>query len=232
MSDQPAPSAPISAIPGGRAISAQEAALAVVRQAILRGDLLPGQKILQADIAELAGSSRVPVREALQQLAAEGLIDYESRRGYTVSRPDEKQLREIYLMRQLMENELLRQAWRRIDDELVAVLADLVAAVSVAAERGDLVAFADSQKAFQFAIFDRADLPRMLRMVVTLWHSADVYRALFLRSDGAVERVAAEHVRLLEAVERRDRRAALQELDVMRVFVVDRIVALIADAAQ
>lgn len=211
-------------------VSALEIATRTIREAILRGQFGPGDKIGQAQIAEMAGISRVPVREALRELAAQNVIGYEPRRGYHVRHLSEHQFREIYLMRDLLEDELLKQAWPYLDDALIAELRALQKAMSKAAAEVDYVSFAAAQKSFQFAIFARANLPRMADAVDVLWHAADVYRAVFLRSIDALSHVDEEHARLLSACESRDLDAALTELDTTRSLVVDRVVAVINEA--
>jgi len=65
--------------------SLREAALSAIRQAILRGDLIPGQRLVESDIAEQMGMSRAPVRGALRQLETEGLVVSEPHRGSFVA---------------------------------------------------------------------------------------------------------------------------------------------------
>ena len=78
----------ITSAPKGSEPPAQLARRAAdaVRDMIRRGDLLPGEKVHQVDVAKIAGISRSPLREALRTLEAEGLVRYESNRGYVVSR--------------------------------------------------------------------------------------------------------------------------------------------------
>jgi DNA-binding transcriptional MocR family regulator len=68
----------------------------IIRDLIRRGELLPGEKIHQVEVARNAGVSRSPLREALRTLAAEGLVKYETNRGYVVSRLRMEELAEIY----------------------------------------------------------------------------------------------------------------------------------------
>ncbi len=79
-----------------------------LREAILQGDLSPGEQIRQAAWAEHLGTSRIPVREALKSLAAEGLLSHDHNRGYFVIRFGADEMAQIYLMRRLLETELLR----------------------------------------------------------------------------------------------------------------------------
>lgn len=81
---------------------------ASLRRAILQGNLSPGEQIRQAEWAERLGTSRIPVREALKSLAAEGLLSHDHNRGYFVTRFGPREMAQIYLMRRLIEAELIR----------------------------------------------------------------------------------------------------------------------------
>jgi DNA-binding GntR family transcriptional regulator len=74
-----------------------------IRNAIIRGELKPGERLIEADLAERLGVSRAPLREALKQLVAEGLLVNVARRGTTVIALTEKDIREIYSLRTALE---------------------------------------------------------------------------------------------------------------------------------
>src|SRR5687767_5679974 len=80
-----------------------------IRNMILSGELLPGQPLRQVQLAERLGVSRVPVREALTTLVADGAVVHTPNTGYAVARFNLAELREIFLMRELLEDELLRR---------------------------------------------------------------------------------------------------------------------------
>src|SRR5947207_6600193 len=80
----------------------------MLRSAILQGNLSPGEQIRQAEWADRLGISRIPVREALKSLAAEGLLSHDHNRGYFVTRFGPLEMAQIYLMRRLLEAELIR----------------------------------------------------------------------------------------------------------------------------
>src|SRR5277367_5587230 len=83
-------------------------AAAQIRGLIIDRVLLPGEKILQVELAERIGVSRSPLREALRTLESEGVVAYEANRGYVVARVGDDDLAQIYRMRALIEDELLR----------------------------------------------------------------------------------------------------------------------------
>ena len=90
----------------------------MIRDLIRRGELLPGEKIHQVEVARNAGVSRSPLREALRTLAAEGLVKYETNRGYVVRRLRMEELAEIYKLRRLLEAEMMRHLHKPGEDVL------------------------------------------------------------------------------------------------------------------
>ena len=74
-----------------------------LRAEILRGDLLPGDRIRQEEVAERFGASRLPVREALRILEAEGLTEHEAHKGARVPRLSQHEVQVIYQMRERLE---------------------------------------------------------------------------------------------------------------------------------
>src|SRR5580704_16248079 len=99
-------------------------AAAQIRGLIIDHVLLPGEKILQVELAERLGVSRSPLREALRTLESEGVVAYEINRGYVIARLGEEDLVQIFRMRGLLEGELLRTITRPGPDVL-AQLKDL-----------------------------------------------------------------------------------------------------------
>ncbi|ADH64954.1 transcriptional regulator, GntR family [Allomeiothermus silvanus DSM 9946] len=109
--------------------SVREAAYAHLREAILGGRLVPGERISEPGLAETLGISRTPVREALQRLAQEGLVELVPAKGARVRvlRPEE--VREVYEVRALLEAEAARLAARHASLDELSHLAGLLAAL-------------------------------------------------------------------------------------------------------
>jgi DNA-binding GntR family transcriptional regulator len=93
-----------SALRGATAARAAE----MIRDLILQRTLLPGEQVRQEDLAKKIGTSRGPIREALQMLAVDGLVRHERNRGYFVTRLTYSDMKQIYLVRDLLESEVLR----------------------------------------------------------------------------------------------------------------------------
>ncbi|MEV6230504.1 GntR family transcriptional regulator [Saccharopolyspora shandongensis] len=206
----------------------QEFVLGELRNAIVSGELAPGQPIRQDTIAQRLGVSRVPLREALKTLEAEGQVIYQPHRGYSVAELSLSDLLEVYRMRELLESEAAAVATERLTDADLARITDAQGDVEKAADSGDLVAMIAANRRFHFALLEPAGMPRLLRVVRTLWDATDAYRAVYYNSNSNRERVRHEHDSIVAAVA--DRRAddLVRLLDEHRRHAVDALRATIA----
>ncbi len=141
---------------------------------IITGDLLPGQPVRQELMAERLGVSRLPIREALRQLASQGLVEHRRNVGYTVVRLEQSEFDQIYLMRNALEREVLaslpplRRRCARRDPRLGDRVAE-------AAGRADLLEMRLANQDFHFAMFDRSPLGLVVTEIRRLWRLAMPY---------------------------------------------------------
>jgi len=153
----------------------------VLRQAIVRLELAPGESIDKTAICQQLGVSRFPVSEALARLQAEGLVDIAPQRGSTVSLVRIADVREYMLIRKALESEALRVLIGAHDADLIEALHANLAAQRDAAERDDAEAFHQIDIDFHDIIFRsmrftkiksiidsaRANLDRARRLIIT-----------------------------------------------------------------
>ncbi|KAA5830047.1 GntR family transcriptional regulator [Saccharopolyspora hirsuta] len=201
----------------------QEFVLGELRRSIVSGDLAPGQPIRQDSIAQRLGVSRVPLREALKTLEAEGQVVYQPHRGYSVAELSLRDLLEVYRMRELLEAEAAAVATERFTETDLARITDAQQDVETAAEEGDLVAMIAANRRFHFALLEPSGMPRLLRVVRTLWDATDAYRAVYYNSSTNRARVRHEHDDIVAAAH--DRRAddLVRLLDEHRRHAVDAL---------
>ena len=172
--------------------------LEAVRRMILSGELLPGQQVRQADLAARLGVSRIPIREALATLQAEGVITHTRNAGFAVARFDSADLSEIYLMRRLLEGELLRSAdLSRLD---VGVLAGLNQQLRNVAGEEVLWVRKHLNRQFHFTVFDQSPLARVRDEVTRLWNMSEFYRSLYAYDETTHQRIVDEHERMIAAM--------------------------------
>jgi DNA-binding GntR family transcriptional regulator len=119
-----------------------------MRRAIVIGELEPGAHLKEPALAEMFGVSRLPVREAIAQLAREGLVRVEPRRGAYVVGVTEQDIHDIYECRVVLETYAVERTAPRIDEQGVAALGALIAQMEAAMATGKVQAVAAADMAF------------------------------------------------------------------------------------
>lgn len=195
-------------------------ALASLRAQLSSGALRPGDRIRQEQLAAELGTSVVPVREALTTLQAEGLVRHIPHRGYRVASLSLEELSETYLIRRLLEDEVVRIATPRLREEQLTVLREAAGEMEALTERGDVAAMMEANRRFHFTLFEAADRPRMVDFIRILWMMTDAYRAMYYGRDDARQRVNHEHRSIIEALEDGDADRAVRELEEHRQHAV------------
>ncbi len=174
-----------------------------LRAEILGGGIGPGERVRQEDIAQRLGASRLPVREALRMLEAEGLVEHEANKGARVPRLGRHEVDVMYRMREQLEPLALAESLPQLQDAEVRRLAGIQDEI----ESGvDIGRFLELDRAFHLATYQGCVIEQLTATVVRLWNSTQHYRRAFvqLSGPGRMWVVNAEHRLLLDAVERRD----------------------------
>ncbi len=167
--------------------SASQRIAEAVREAILSGEYQPGERIVQEDLSERYGGSRIPVREALRQLETEGLVRLVANTGAWVQSLTLAQCSEVYQTRERIEPLLLRHSAEYLTDEVISELDDLAQKME---NSSDLEEFLALDRAFHFATY-RAEGTYVLRELVhRLWNTTQPYRRAYT---GLVD---TEHMRI------------------------------------
>lgn len=217
----------MSTRPAGPGTTTQHA-LDGLRRAIVDGELRPGQRVLQEDVAERLGVSIAPVREALRVLEQEGQVTYQPRRGYVVTELNARDLEEIYELRRVLEERAARLALPTLDADALDRVAAAARECVVAAEAGDVAAELAANRRFHFTLLEAPGQVHALRLIRLLWDSTEAYRALYYNAPEERRRAGAAHERILAAAHRGDPDALVAELDAHRgraLAVLERILA-------
>ena len=147
-----------------------------LRRAILSGEHEPGERIVQEDLAERYGGSRIPVREALRQLETEGLVRLVANTGAWVQSLTLAQCSEVYQTRERLEPLLLRHSAEYLTDDVIQTLHGLAQRMENAE---DIEEFLELDRQFHFATY-RAEGTYVLRDLVTrLWNTTQPYRRAY-----------------------------------------------------
>ncbi|QTX03818.1 GntR family transcriptional regulator [Agromyces archimandritae] len=179
-----------------------------LRSAILRGDYAPRQRLIEADLAEEYDASRFAIRNALIQLAADGLVELQPNRGARVREIGVDEAIEITEIRQTVEGLVAARAAERIDDEQIAELRDLGAQMSEAVAAGELMRYSDLNAALHSRVREIADHATAARILEQL--NGQMVRHQFRLSlyPGRPAVSLPEHLAIVDAVCARDPEAA------------------------
>lgn len=207
--------------------TAQEFVLGELRRGIVSGELRPGEQIRQDALAERLGTSRVPLREALKILEGEGQVAYHPHRGYFVAELSSADLIEVYRIRELLEDEAVAIALPRLTQEDVAELASAMRSIEAAAAREDIPGMTQANREFHFLLIERADMPRLARLIRQLWDATDAYRSVYFAEAPNREQVEQEHRAIVEAVTARDVARTIALLHEHRDHAVHRVSTLL-----
>ena len=181
--------------------SLREAALSAIRQAILNGDLKPGQRLVEGEIAEQLGISRAPVREALRQLETEGLVVSIPHRGTFVAELSPADLWEIYTLRAALERLAVRIVTEKASPDVLARLEKAVADMAEAAHTGDLTRLAALDMSFHEMLCRASGHSRLLNtwlsMTAQIRTFIDLTNTLYLPPEEVVRlhTEVVEHIR-------------------------------------
>lgn len=173
-----------------------------LRTAILRGEIRPNQRLIEAELARQLEVSRTPVRESLQRLQRDGLVDG-GREGWVVREHTAAEIREIYETRAALEGYATRLAAERGPDELLAEVVRIHGGGPRPSEvpREEIVAY---NMAFHEAVFRASGNERLIRLIQLNREFYFNYRIATLYTDEELEASIRGHQAILDAVLRRD----------------------------
>lgn len=197
-----------AAAPGPRSTPVMVAE--VLREAILRGILLAGQQLRQDEIARQLGVSHIPVREALRQLEAEGLVRLRPYRGFEVSELSPEEVEELYEIRIPLECQALRLAMPHLTPDDLRRAAEVLQAIDAESNPS---AWSQLNMEFHAILYTPSRRQRLLNLIRTLRTNVDRYLRLYISVMHRKEYSQREHRKILEAVRARDVEAAVAALE-------------------
>jgi GntR family transcriptional regulator, trigonelline degradation regulator len=181
----------------------------LLRQAIVEMRLKPGDRLVERELVEWTGVSRATVREALRQLAAEGLVKTIPQKGAVVAAPTRKEAAELYEIRALLEGLAARQFTERASDQEVKALREAFHELErVWQESADARSMLQSKNRFYDVLFRGADNATIGSVLGLLQARIAVLRATSMSQPGRPTASVEEIRAIVEAVEVRDAAAA------------------------
>lgn len=182
-----------------------------LRDAIVKGELAPGYRLLVLDVANALNISQAPVREAMERLKQEGLLAAKANKGSIVAEIKQEEIEEIYALRELIEWDAVRRSYRRLDERDFARLRAIYEEMAEAARRDDAFGFVDRDMAFHGFFFEKSGNLTILN----IWEQIAVKLTRFLALSNKLYfpdllSIAVSHEPLIQAL--LDGRASEDEL--------------------
>ena len=175
-----------------------------LRQAILKGELKPGERLLEIALAERLGVSRTPVREAMRKLEQEGLVVMIPRRGAQVASITEKDLNDVLEVRIALENVAIEKACKLITEDELGRLWVAAKEFEKTKAEGNLVRLAETDVAFHEIIYQASDNKRLNQVLNNLREQMYRYRVEYLKEEQTRNLLVSEHEELVKAIREGD----------------------------
>ena len=176
---------------------------------LIRGEIAPGARLKDAELAEDLGVSRTPIREALLRLEREGFISSQKHLGFSVKRLQESEIHDVYPLVRLLECSALDSAPLPCSEKLKK-LADLGSSLRV--EGSDPLRRIELDSSWHEALIEDNGNQHLMRILSDLKRLLLRYEYAFMRDDTLVVESVAEHNAIAKCMERGDRREAVRLL--------------------
>ena len=196
-----------------------------LRERILRGRYPEGEPLRQDAIGAELGVSRIPVREALRQLEAEGLVTFNPHRGAVVSTLSLKQIQELFELRAEIEGDLIRRAIPHMTAEDHARAAEILDAYEVALHAGQVTVWGALNWQFHSTLYAPADRELTMSIVSKLHQHSDRYLRMQLALTHGESRARHEHRAIAAAARKRE---AAKASTLLRGHILDAGRALVS----
>lgn len=171
-----------------------------LREAILRGTLKPGDRLLEVSLADKLGVSRTPVREALRMLEQEGLVVNTPKRGAAVAGMSVKDMEDVLTIRETLEELAVRLACDRISEEGKAALLATKTEFEKSLKKGELSLIAECDERFHDVIFRESNNPRLVSMLENLRSQIYRYRLEYLKNEDNYPALLKEHNAIYDGI--------------------------------
>ncbi len=181
---------------------------------ILTGNIEPGTRMMEVELAEDMGVSRTPIREAIRKLEKEGLVTIEPRRGAYASQISTDDMVEILEVRQTMEGFAAQVAAEKIDAERLKEIQETEAAYREAVESGNTQGMIFYDSKFHRLIVEASRNKTLMQMTETLQELSLRFRYLYYDDFKRAKKMPEEHVRIIEAIKAGDSEGAKNAVDI------------------
>jgi DNA-binding GntR family transcriptional regulator len=171
----------------------------VLREAIIRGTLKPGERVAESDLAERYGISRTPIREAFRQLETEGFLKVIPRRGAEVTSLTEEDVKEFYEVKSLLESYAAKVATEKLTEKDIKRLEMLNSSMERFAKSGDIKAFFKADNEFHDVFIHKCGNEKLFSIIQNLLQQFQRFRIASFVIKGRMEVSVEQHKDIIKA---------------------------------
>ena len=171
-----------------------------LRQAILTGELKPGERLMEIHLADRLGVSRTPIREAIRKLELEGLVVMIPRKGAQVARITEKNLKDVLEVRRALDMLAVRLDCSRMDDEYKKQLREACDEFARVVKNNNTKDITEADVRFHDIINKATGNDRLIQLVNNLAEQMYRYRLEYIKDAAYHNRLVAEHEEIYSAI--------------------------------
>lgn len=179
-----------------------------LRQAILKGEMEPGERLMEITLANKLGVSRTPIREAIRKLELEGLVHMIPRKGAVVASISEKDMRDVLEVRITLEELAVKLAIKNMTEEDIAMLKKAGQAFENAVISHDIVNIVEADVAFHDIIYNKTENNRLIQIISNLREQMYRYRLEYVKDARTHSILISEHNDIIACLAKKDVEAA------------------------
>lgn len=184
-----------------------------LREAILKGELKPGERLMELQLAGKLGVSRTPIREAIRMLEQEGLAVTIPRKGAEVARMTEKDMEDVLQIRRALDKLAVRLAGDKITREQLRQLERAMRRFEESTRNQDVKQVAQADVDFHDVIYKAADNPKLMTLLNNLREQIYRYRVEYLKNEEAYSALIAEHQEIYTCLVNKETEKAAQAME-------------------
>ena len=174
-------------------------------EAILKGDLRPGERLMELQLAAKLGVSRTPIREAIRMLEQEGLAVTIPRKGAEVARMTEKDMEDVLQIREALDDLAVQVACDKITQEQLERLMATMKNFELAVQAGDLSKIVAYDVEFHDVIYEATDNPKLVILLSNLREQIYRYRVEYLKEKENYPMLIVEHEEIVQALKQKNK---------------------------
>lgn len=203
-----------------------------LRDAILKGELKPGERLMEMHLANKLGVSRTPIREAIRMLEQEGLAVTILRKGAQVAKMTEKDMENVLEIRDALDELAVSNACEKVTKEGLEQLIVAMKDFELTTMTGDVRRIVAADEAFHNVIYHIADNPKLENIVNNLREQIYRYRYEYIKDKQAYTQLIQEHHMIVEGLQKKDQNSVREAMRIHLENQAEAVKAIIRDQEQ